>query len=414
MQTVLSIFMLLAWGTLCLCHADWPQWRGPTADGIWECPGLALEIENPQRIWKKDISGGYSGVTISEGKIYTMDRPGKKNIERILCLDAKTGNVIWEHSYAASYDGLSYDSGPRASVTIHSMKAYALGSVGHIHCLDARNGKVIWSKDSVKELEARRPTWGFAASPSIWKNTVIYQLGCTDGGYIAFDKNSGKECWRGSDDPAGYATPVFARHKEKDLMLAWTPEHIRGMSPDTGQVLWSIPYKIKYGVSIAMPIFHDETVLVCGYWHGSKAIKLGKHPTEAKLLWEDEENIRGLMAQPLYRDGLVYLIDRSNGLSCFELTTGKRLWNDAKAHTLTPAGRNPQATMVWARDGKRHDRAMVLNANGELLSITLGRKGFKIHSRSQVIGKTWAHPAYSNGHIFARSDREIVCLKLDK
>jgi hypothetical protein len=70
--------------------------------------------------------------------------------------------------------------------------------------------------------------------------------------------------------------------------------------------------------------------------------------------------------------------------------------------------------MVWARDGKRHDRAMVLNANGELLSITLGRKGFKIHSRSQVIGKTWAHPAYSNGHIFARSDREIVCLKLDK
>ena len=82
-----------------------------------------MEIENPQRIWKQEISGGYSGVTISEGKIYTMDRPDKKNMERILCLDAKTGNAIWEHSYTASYGGLSYDSGPRASVTIHGRKA---------------------------------------------------------------------------------------------------------------------------------------------------------------------------------------------------------------------------------------------------------------------------------------------------
>ena len=98
MPTVLSTFFLLLWGALCLCHADWPQWRGPSADGTWECPGLALEIENPQRIWKKGISGGYSGVTISEGRVYTMDRPDKKNIERILCLDALTGKVMLEYS----------------------------------------------------------------------------------------------------------------------------------------------------------------------------------------------------------------------------------------------------------------------------------------------------------------------------
>jgi outer membrane protein assembly factor BamB len=414
MQNRLPLILLLSLASSHLCPGQWPQWRGPSADGTWQCPGLALKIENPQRIWKKEISGGYSGITVSGGRAYTMDRPDKKNIERILCLDAKTGKPLWEYSYAASYKGLSYDSGPRASVTIRDQKAYALGSVGHIHCLDAGTGKVIWSKDSVKQLGARRPTWGFAASPVIWKNTVIYQVGTQDGGYVAFDKNSGKELWRGSDDPAGYATPVFTRHRGRDLMLAWTPEHIRGMSPDTGKVLWSVPYKIKYGVSIAMPIFHDETVLVCGYWHGSRAIKLGKSPTDATLLWQDEENIRGLMAQPLYRDGLVYLLDRSNGLCCFELTTGKRLWNDANNHAITPADKNPQSTMVWARDGKRNDRALVLNANGELLSITIGREGFRIHSRAQVIGKTWAHPAYARGHIFARSDREIVCLKLEE
>jgi outer membrane protein assembly factor BamB len=195
-------------------------------------------------------------------------------------------------------------------------------------------------------------------------------------------------------------------------MLAWTPEHIRGMDPAGGEVLWSVPYKIKYGVSIATPILHESTVLVCGYWHGSKAIKLGDGARDATLLWEDEEDIRGLMAQPLYRDGLVYLLDRENGLCCFELASGKRLWDDAEGHTVTPSGRNPQATLVWARDGERDDRVLIFNANGELLSVTVGREGFEIHSRAQITGRTWAHPAYSDGHIFARTDSELVCWKL--
>ena len=119
------------------------------------------------------------------------------------------------------------------------------------------------------------------------------------------------------------------------------------------------------------------------------------------------------MAHPLQKDGLVYLLDRTNGLTCFEIKTGKRLWDDSKDHSITPPGRNPQATLVWARDGKHENRALIFNANGELLSATLNEEGFKIHSRSQITGKTWAHPAYNNGHIFARTDNEIVCWKLN-
>lgn len=345
---------------------------------------------------------------MADGRAYTMDRPKGEQAERVLCFDAESGDPLWQYRYEASYEGLSYDSGPRASVTIHKGKAYTLGSVGHLHCLDAKTGKVIWNKDGEGELGARRPTWGFASVPVIWKDTVIYQLGSETGSYIAFDLNTGGERWRSGSDPAGYATPVFTKHAGADLMLAWTPEHIRGMSPDTGAELWQVPYKIKYGVSIATPIMHEDIVLVCGYWHGSKAIKLGDKPDQATLLWEEKEDIRGLMAQPLYRDGLVYLLDRTNGLCCFELATGKRLWDDSEGHTVTPSGRNPQATLVWAHDGERDNRALIYNANGELLSVNLGKEGFKIHSRAQITGKTWAHPAYSADSIFARTDRELV------
>ena len=89
------------------------------------------------------------------------------------------------------------------------------------------------------------------------------------------------------------------------------------------------------------------------------------------------------------------------------------MWDDSKEHSITPSGRNPQATLVWARDGKHDNRALIFNANGELLSVTLSEKGFNIHSRAQITGKTWAHPAYSKGQIFARTNDEIVCWKLN-
>ena len=396
-----------------ILKAEWSKFRGPTGEGIWDCSELPLKLDKPSRVWKKDIGGGYSGITVTDNKVLTMDRPSKMNKERVLCFDSKNGEIIWSHQYDSNYSGLSYDSGPRASVTVKDGKAFSFGSLGHIHCLDVNNGKVLWKHDSRESFGAKRPTWGFASSPAIWEDSIIYQIGGSSGGYVALDSNTGQRVWSSSDDPAGYAMPVFVKHAEEELMLAWTPENIRGMIPKTGEVLWSVPYKIKYGVSIALPIYYENIVLVCGYWHGSKAIQLGDDLRSAKLLWENEENIRGLMAQPIQKDGLVYLLDRTNGLCCFEIKTGKILWDDSKEHSITPSGRNPQATLVWARDGKHDNRALIFNANGELLSVTLSEKGFNIHSRAQITGKTWAHPAYSKGQIFARTNDEIVCWKLN-
>ncbi|CAN5351278.1 PQQ-like beta-propeller repeat protein [soil metagenome] len=421
-------FPLVSWCAVVLAAAavvpagwagDWPQFRGPDADGIWVCDGLPLGLDDGaiERVWRREIGGGYSGITVADGRLYTMDRPEGKAVEgseRVVCLDAATGEPVWDYRYQAKYDGLDYGTGPRASVTVSAGAAYALGAVGHASCLDAESGAVRWAVDAESELEATRPTWGFAASPVLWEDSVIFHLGLPGGALVALARESGAEVWRGSDDPAGYATPTFAQHRGEDLMVAWTPEHIQGIDPNSGTVRWSIPYPVRYGVSIAKPIVHEGIVLVCGYWHGSKAIRLGEEPGDADLLWEVEEGIRGLMAQPLYKDGNVYLIDRERGLMAFELESGRVLWDDAEAHSVTPSDRNPQATLVWVKEsaGSPTERALILNANGELLSATLTPEGFTIHSRAQVTGKTWAHPAYADGHLFVRTDSEIACWKL--
>ena len=106
------------------------------------------------------------------------------------------------------------------------------------------------------------------------------------------------------------------------------------------------------------------------------------------------------MAQPLYRDGCVFTIDKTAGLVCVELATGKKLWDDG--HRMTPAGRNPHASMVWLGDA---DRVLILNAAGELILARLGRDGYREQSRVKVLDvPVWAHPAFADKYIFVRGD----------
>ncbi len=86
-----------------------------------------------------------------------------------------------------------------------------------------------------------------------------------------------------------------------------------------------------------------------GYWAGAKAIRLDASGRKASVVWEDEHTLRGLMSQPLCRDGFGYLLDKNFGLTCFEMGTGKKLWVDG--HRVTPRDTNPQATLVWIGDG---------------------------------------------------------------
>jgi outer membrane protein assembly factor BamB len=331
-----------------------------------------------------------------------------EEVERIVCRDATTGTLLWGHSYNVKYGDLSYGNGPRAAPTVSGQRLYALGAVGHLHCLDAATGEPLWSKDLAREAGARIPIWGFAASPVVFEHLVIVHVGAEpDGCLIAFDRRAGREVWRSLPDPAGYATPIVAQCRGVSQLVCWTPTHVRGLDPRTGSLYWSIPFEVTYGTSIATPIFQDSTVLVSGYYEGSKAIRVGDDPADATILWEDRRNLRGLMSQPLYRDGHGYLLDKRHGLTCFELATGKKLWDDA--NHMTPKGRNPQATLVWIGDA---DRAIILNSDGDLILARLNPAGYVEQSRTNIIGPTWAHPAYAAGCVYARDDTELVCVSL--
>jgi outer membrane protein assembly factor BamB len=416
---LLSLLALVAAVNLCAAAIhpvrasgteEWPRFRGPEGNGTWNPAGRPVDLaeSEPRLLWKATLGGGYGGVTVAQGNVYVMDRQsgsGKAEVERILCFDGATGKARWEHSYPTSYDSMDYGNGPRASVTVHEGRAYTLGARGVAVCLDAITGKVHWQVDLVKDHGGVIPTWGFAASPFLWKDTVLLHCGAQpSGSVVALDRHSGRERWRGGSDPAGYCTPMVIQSPTGPQLIQWGPKHITSLNPDSGAEHWRYPYEITYGVSIAQPLYHEGLLFVSGYWHGSRALRLGeKDVKEVNLAWSEEKTLCGLMSQPLYKDGHVYLLTKAEGVICFRLQDGKVQWKDG--HQLTPKDRNPQISLVWLDE--KQNLACGLNASGELFYARFTPEKMEELARHQIIGKTWAHPAFAGNRVFARSDSEL-------
>src|SRR5262249_3294924 len=150
----------------------------PNRDDVWNETGILEKLpkNDPKTgvikpVWATPIFGGYSGPVVASGKVYVTDRELAKGAkisddpfnqdkvassERVLCLDAKDGKLLWKHEYECPYQ-ISYPYGPRCTPTVHDGKVYTLGAMGHLHCLNANTGAVIWSKHFPSDYKAKVP-----------------------------------------------------------------------------------------------------------------------------------------------------------------------------------------------------------------------------------------------------------------
>ncbi|MBY0585902.1 PQQ-like beta-propeller repeat protein [bacterium] len=415
-----GIIVLLLAGSASVQGEDWPDWRGPRRDGTWSAPPIRHPFFPPDQgiVWRKSVGPGYAGISVVGNNLYVMDRipkagPEPDGQERLLCLSTLTGKTLWSHTHDAHYGSLDYASGPRASPAVVNGIVYTLGAVGTACALDASTGRVIWQRDFRQQEGAIIPTWGLAATPLLIQQQVILHVGIPKGSIVSLDARTGKENWRSIHEPAGYATPILIKAPFGSQLIVWTPEQVHGIDPDGGQIDWSIPYKVTYGVSIATPIYHEGIVFVSGYWEGSKAIEIGPARNQAKILYEENRWLRGLMAPPLQAAGDTFLLDKKHGLTCFDIRTGKKKWDDD--HTMTPAGTNPQASFVWTGRGRE---VLAFNADGDLIRAEWNEEGCHELDRVHLIEPAppsqtlWAHPAFAGDSIYVRSDREILRYRL--
>lgn len=408
---------------------DWPQWKGPSRDGTWQETDIIDKLPEGQLpyVWSTQIGPGYSGPTVAQGRVYVMDRQPKDReaTERIHCLDSQSGKSLWTFEYPAEYR-ISYTAGPRASVTIDQGKAYCVGAMGHFHCLDAISGEVIWKRDLQKDYDIQMPIWGIAASPLIYGDLVIQQVcGAGDACMVAFDKLTGKEIWRALKDRGAYSSPILIRQADQDVLVCWTGDSLSGLDPKTGSVLWGHPFPpSRMPIGVGDPVLSGEQLFVSSFYDGSLMVRVPKDKVTSEVIWRgvgpDEQHTKSLHAMigtSIVQDNLVFGTDSYGEFRCLDGLTGERIWEDTKA---VPRARWATIHMV-----RQADRVWMFNERGELLITKLSKEGLEVLSRSKLIeptrdqlgqrgGVCWSHPAYAEKSIFARNDRQIVRVSLDK
>jgi len=410
---------------------DWPQWRGQNRDGVWREAGVVEKFDKPrlEPKWRVQVSSGYCGPTIADGRVYVMDRIVEpKQIERIHCFDEQTGQKLWSHEYARDYK-VDYDAGPRASVTIDDGRAYALGAMGDLHCLDAKAGKIIWKKDLNAEYKIRMPIWGIAASPLIEGDLVIVQIGGEgDACLVAFDKSDGKEAWRSFDDTASYSAPIIVVRGSRRTLVCYTANNVIGVDPKNGKPRWQVPFAAKKVViGIATPVVEGDHLFLSNFFDGSLMLRLSKDGTSATEVWrrggKDEQNtdaLHSIISTPVVDGDHIYGVDSYGELRCLEAKTGDRLWESDKA---VPRERWATIHFVWSSAQKNY---WLFNEQGDLIIANLTPKGYEEISRTHVLeptrdqlpsrrgGVCWSHPAFANKCVFVRNDKELACFDLAK
>ncbi len=407
---------------------DWPQWRGPTRDGIWRetdlvesFPGSQLPVK-----WKADISSGYSGPTVAEGRVVVSDRlvDEGRQVERVHCFDAMTGEKKWSFAYDCPYDDVGYPAGPRGSITLDDGNGYFLGATGHLHCFDAATGAIVWHRDLRDEWRIRMPNWGIACSPLVHGRLVIVQIGGSDGAcVVALDKLTGQEQWRALPDPASYSSPIMIRQADRDVLVVWTGARVVGLDPLTGQLHWHVPTPPQRFIrACASPVWHEDYLLLSCFFNGTRLLRLSRDRLAVETVWHragrSEQETNGLhtnFAEPFLRDGFLYGVDSYGQLRCLDARDGRRVWENLEVI--------PQRRWSTLRFIRTTDRTWIFTDQGELIIARLSPEGYKEVDRARVIqptrvqlqrrhGVCWAHPAFAYGHIFARNDKEIVCCQL--
>ncbi|QDV53734.1 PQQ-binding-like beta-propeller repeat protein [Gimesia fumaroli] len=409
---------------------DWPQWGGPQQDLVWRETGIVKTLPTTgllPRVWSTPIGEGYAGPAVAEVNsrwcVFVTDRTFKQRVgyERVLCLDAETGKPIWKHEYPVEYS-VSYPAGPRSTPVINDGRVYTLGAQGHLFCFDAASGDVLWSKNFVEDYGTKLPTWGMVASPLVDGDQLITLVGGQkDSLIVSFDKATGKELWRALNDRAvGYAPPVIFTFGGKRELIVWHPTAVSALEPQTGKLIWEVPYGVRYGLSIATPRKVGNRLFVASFYNGPRMIEVSNDGTQAKIVWSGKsdseiktDGLHPIMMTPIFDGTHIYGVCSYGQLRCLDASNGRRLWETEKA---TGKGRWWNAFII-----PHEDRYFLHNEQGDLIIANLTPKGYDEISRAKLIEPTrrvqrrmtiWSHPAFAMKSVFARNDKEIIRVDL--
>ena len=354
---------------------DWPHWRGPEMNMISREKGLpdSWSADGDNVIWKRDDLGNRSTPVTMNGKLYFMARHKagtEEEQEKVVCLDAATGQTVWEHPFSIYLCDVPDTRVGWSSVVAdpESGSVFAMGVNDQFLSLDGETGKLHWQHSLSEEYGALDTYGGRTNFPIVSEDLVIISAIIIGWGeqakpthrFIAFDKRNGQPVWfegtRVLPYDTSYSTPVLTVIDGQSAMVFGSGDGgVHALQTRTGKKIWSYAASLR-GLNVTPLVIPEKNLVVCGHAEenvGSTSMGavFAIDLQTGKEVWKQEEWVVG-RSSPLYVDGRIYVIEDPGTLLVIEAETGNKvaekklrgvarpspLYADGKIYCVTETG----------------------------------------------------------------------------
>lgn len=409
MQRLVCSLALLVVVRAVAAEFDWPQWRGPNRDGVSSETGLLQQWpkQGPPLAWKaRGLGGGFSGVSVAEGRIYTMGDATDASF--VYALKETDGQQLWAAKVGRTGGGDGHP-GPRCTPTVDGNLVFALGQFGDLVCLEAATGRERWRKNLASDFAGKMMSdWGYSESPLVDGNQLICTPGGAEGTLVALNKETGAELWRTKDlrDRAAYTSIITASIGGQRQFIQLTDASVFGVAPD-GKLLWRAPRRGNVAV-VPTPVFYDSSVFVTsGYGVGCNMFRVNAAGGQFKAA-----QVYANKVMVNHHGGVVRLGEHLYGYSdgkgwvCQEFKTGNMIWSEK-----SKLGKGS----IAAADGRLYLRN---EDNGVVVLLEASPQAYKECGRLEQPGRSdlrsWPHPVIANGKLYLRDQDVLLCYNVKR
>ena len=401
----------LVTATVLSAHAadEWPQFRGPTGQGISDARDLPTAwSETNNIVWKTELPGsGHSSPVVSDNRIWLTASPDKGLSRHVLCVALDTGKIERDlelFTYEKPEPCHSLNSYATPTPVLEGDRVYVtFGSPGTA-CLSADTGKKLWER---RDFVVDYRDVGAASSPILYRNSLILTCDGQRGDkqfVVALDKNTGATLWKtdrtfapnkNPDQIHSSCVPLAIRAGDRDQLVCPAGHGVHAYDPDSGAELWHAWYD---GWSVvSRPVFADGLLVVC--CGVVNPVLLCIRPagasgdvTESGVVWKTTKNVPG-MPSPLLVNRRLYTMTATT-LSCLDPATGQEFWSEnlSGQHVASPV----------AADGN-----IYLFSQGKTSTVVALGDTFRAVATNRLDEGCYASPAIVGHSLIVRTTKHL-------
>ena len=393
---------------------NWPQWRGPSLNGVSGEQNLPVRWSTSENVaWKLAMPSKTGATPIIWGNRIFLNVADGGNLY-LWCVDKAKGEPLWKKPIAGGNYQINKQNMSSPSPVTDGTAVFAMTGVGVLKAFDFA-GNELWVRDIQQDYGKFGLNWGYASSPLLYGDSlyveVLHGMKTKDPSYLLrIDTKSGKTVWRVErhtdairESPDSYTTPALLKYGDRVEIVISGADCVTGHDPATGKELWRAtglnPDHHSDYRTIASTVVFGDLFFVPTRVRPLLAFRAGGRGdiSESHRLWSFNNGPD--VPTPVTDGKYFYTVNDRGIMWCLDARTGQEIWGSQR---LRPAVYSSSPVLA---DGKLY----VSNEDGLTTVVKAGAK-FEVLAENDLAGYTLSSPAISDGHIFLRTAQFLYAI----